>query len=247
MAPIVIAQNLVKIYGRRRHKVAALQGVNLDVQAGEIFGLLGPNGAGKTTFVKCMLGLLHPTSGEVTIFQKRPTDPESRRMLGFAPEIANFPDYLSGLEVMKLHGLLIGMSEKEAETKGQVLLEEAELSRAPRRVKGYSKGMLRRLAVAQSLLGNPKLVVLDEPTADLDPLGRRQIRDKLLQLKDAGVTIVLNSHLLSEVERVCDRIAIIHEGHLIALGTMEELVPEGTDLETVFIDLVQAAKREQIA
>jgi ABC-2 type transport system ATP-binding protein len=247
VSSVISAKNLVKIYGRRRNKIAALQGVDLEVEAGETFGLLGPNGAGKTTFVKCMLGLLHPTSGEVTIFDKRPTDPESRRKLGFAPEIANFPDYLSGLEVMTLHGLLIGMTEKEAEAKGQELLEEAELSRAPRRVKGYSKGMLRRLAVAQSLLGNPELVVLDEPTADLDPLGRRQIRDKLLQLKEAGVTIILNSHLLSEVERVCDRIAIVHEGHVIASGTMGELVPEGTDLETVFIDLVQAAKREQIA
>src|SRR5688500_4340619 len=199
VASVVSAKNLVKVYGKRRNKVAALQGIDLEVAAGETFGLLGPNGAGKTTFVKCMLGLLHPTSGEVTIFEERPTDPESRRKLGFAPEIVNFPDYLSGIEVMKLHGLLLGMTESEAELKGRVLLEEAELSRAPRRVKGYSKGMHRRLAVAQSLLGEPEIVVLDEPTADLDPLGRRQIRDKLLNLKQAGVTIILNSHLLSEV------------------------------------------------
>ena len=245
--PVVIARGLGKIYGRRSNQIHALKGIDLDIRPGEIYGLLGPNGAGKTTFVKCLLGLLRPTTGVVEIFGKTPSNPESRRRVGFAPEIVNFPDYLSGLDVMKLHGLLIGMPEQEAAKQGRALIAEAELDRAPKRVKFYSKGMLRRLAVAQSLLGSPQLIVMDEPTADLDPLGRRQIRDKLLALKGSGVSILLNSHLLSEVERVCDRVLIIHEGLVIASGSIEELVPKGSDLETVFVDLVQRARAQQAA
>jgi ABC-2 type transport system ATP-binding protein len=231
----VVARGLVKEYGRLR----ALAGVDIEVRRGEAFGLLGPNGAGKTTFVKCLLDLIRPTDGSIEIFGRAPSDTESRRKVGFAPELPQFSGFLSGDEVMRTHGRLAGLASDEIERQRGVLLDEAGLSDAPRRVRAYSKGMVRRLAVAVSLIGQPDLLVLDEPTADLDPIGRREIRNKLIALKERGTTILLNSHLLSEVERVCDRVAIVHRGRVLAAGTVAELVPEGKDLEDVFVDLVE--------
>lgn len=235
------AHGLVKEY-KSGGRVRALDGIDLQIRPGEVFGLLGPNGAGKTTFVKCLLGLLRPTEGTVTLFGRPPTDPEVRRKIGFAPEQPHFPEFLSATEVMQFHGKLLGLSPTEIKEQQMRLLAEAELSDAPKRIRAFSKGMVRRLTVAQALLGKPELMILDEPTADLDPLGRRDVRNKLEELRKAGVATLLNSHLLSEVERVCDRVAIVHKGNLLALGDVEDLVPEGRDLETVFVDLVEQAK-----
>lgn len=239
---MVEARRLTKIYRSRRRKIRALDEVDLHVQRGETFGLLGPNGAGKTTFVKCLLGLVLPTSGEISLFGRAATDPASRRRVGLAPETPNFPPFLSAPEIMRLHGRLSGLPPGTLEEKSRKLLEEAELADAPNRIRAFSKGMLRRLALAQSLLGDPKLLVLDEPTADLDPLGRRDVRVKLENLKEKGTTVLLNSHLLSEVERVCDRVAILNQGKVLAVGTLKELIPEGKDLETVFVELIEEAR-----
>ncbi|MGH2773032.1 MAG: ABC transporter ATP-binding protein [Actinomycetota bacterium] len=236
---VVAAGKLVKIYkGGRR----ALDGLDLRIEEGEIFGLLGPNGAGKTTFVKCVLDLLRPTSGSVTVFGKPANNARSRSRVGFAPELPRFPDFLSGPEIMHLHAALAGIPRERAAAQVEALLKQAELEEAPRRVKAYSKGMVRRLAVAQAYLGDPDLLILDEPTADLDPIGRRAVRNQLLAAKERGASVLLNSHLLSEVERVCDRVLIIHRGAVLAEGSLDDLVPEGTDLETVFVDLIEGAE-----
>jgi ABC-2 type transport system ATP-binding protein len=219
----------------------ALEGVDLDVKPGETLALLGPNGAGKTTFVKCLLGLLKPDSGWVTLFGRPAADPRSREGTSFVPEAPRFPDFLTAREVMALHGRLIDLSGEELNGQVESLLESVDLTDAPKRVRDFSKGMIRRLAIAQGLLGKPRLLVLDEPSADLDPIGRRNLRNQLLERREQGATIILNSHLLSEVERVCDHVAIIHKGRMLAIGSIEELVPRGQDLETVFVDLISKA------
>lgn len=240
--PAVSVRGLTKDYKAFRERRRALAGIDLDIESGETFGLLGPNGAGKTTFVKCLLGLLRPTSGTIEVLGRAPSDPETRRHIGFAPEAPRFGSFLSGPEVMRLHSRLAGVTANVREQQSEQLLKEEELEDAPKRTRAYSKGMIRRLALAQAMIGDPKLLILDEPTADLDPIGRRDVRVRLEAMKAKGVTIILNSHLLSEVERVCDRVAIIHQGGLIASGSVDELVPEGSDLETVFVDLVQKAR-----
>jgi ABC-2 type transport system ATP-binding protein len=220
--------------------VQALDGVSLEIAPGEIFGLLGPNGAGKTTFIKCLLGLLRPSEGTVTLLGRPSSDPESRRRVGFVPEVPALPPYLSAEELMDLHGRLIGLPAAERKAQTGKLLREASLEGAPPRIRAFSKGMVRRLALAQSLLGDPAFLAMDEPAADLDPIGRRDVRNQLLALKLRGAAVLLNSHLLSEVERVCDRVAIMHRGRLLAVGPVNELVPEGQDLETVFVNLIES-------
>lgn len=244
----IVVDGLVKEYKSRRQRVRALNGLNVRVEQGECFGLLGPNGAGKTTFVKCLLGLLNPTAGSIEVFDRTPSESEARTDVGFASEIPSFPGFLSAAEVMKFHAELIGLPKLQADRQIPELLAQAELADGPKRIKAFSKGMVRRLALAQSLLGSPKLLILDEPTADLDPLGRRDVRALIESLKDSGVAILLNSHLLSEVELVCDTVAILAKGHVLKEGTMAEVVPEGRTLEEVFVELVEASapKRDQL-
>ena len=238
MTRAVLVRGLGKKY---RGSGWALDSVDLDVKPGETFALLGPNGAGKTTFVKCLLGLLKPTSGWVTLFGLPASDPRSREGTSFVPEAPRFPDYLTAREVMKLHGRLIDLSGEDLSRQVDSLLESVDLIEASKPVREFSKGMIRRLAIAQGLLGRPRLLVLDEPSADLDPIGRRNLRNQLLERREQGATIILNSHLLSEVERLCDHVAIIHKGRMVATGSIGELVPRGQDLETVFVDLITKA------
>ncbi|HEX2052838.1 MAG TPA: ABC transporter ATP-binding protein [Actinomycetota bacterium] len=238
MAEAVEVTDLVKHYGRSKR---GLNGISLTIGQGEAFALLGPNGAGKTTFVKCLLALLKPTSGSIALFGEPVANPEARRGVGFVPETPRFPEYLSAPEVLRMHGRLIGMSPAVLDPAIDAQLEAVDLVDAPKRVKAFSKGMVRRLALAQALLGDPRLVVLDEPTADLDPIGRRNVRNQIAALKERGTTVVLNSHLLSEVERLCDHVGIVHKGRLVAEGGIDELVPEGQDLESVFVDLIEKA------
>lgn len=216
-------RGLAKTYGGRR-PVTALQALDLDVQAGEIFGLLGPNGAGKTTLVKLLLGIVHPSAGTAELFGVPIGDPQARRTVGFLPENHRFPDYLTARQTLDLFGRMAGVDGARApELLDRVRLTDA----ADRRVKTFSKGMMQRLGLAQALLASPRLVFLDEPTDGVDPVGRREIRDLLLELAADGVTLFLNSHLLSEIERICTRVAILKDGALVRDGTVDALTAVG--------------------
>jgi ABC-2 type transport system ATP-binding protein len=220
-------RSLVKRYGSR----VALAGVDLDVQAGELVGLLGPNGAGKSTLVKIACGLVRPSEGDVSVAGKPAGSAEARAVIGYLAELFRFPDWLRASELLELHQRLAG-SEGGVRERGE-LLELLGLAKAADvRIGAMSKGMQQRLGLAQALVGGPRLLMLDEPTSALDPVGRRIVRDLLLELKRRGVAVLLNSHLLSEVERVCDRVAILVGGEIVARGTPGELArPRGVEVE----------------
>jgi ABC-2 type transport system ATP-binding protein len=221
-------RNLKKRYG----SVHALKGVDLEVGEGELVGLLGPNGAGKSTLVKIAVGLVRPSSGDARIAGAAAGSLPARRALGYLAELFRFPGWYSADEVLELHQRLAGSRGGAAERKR--LLELVALAdAADRRVDGMSKGMQQRLGVAQSLVGEPRVLILDEPTSALDPVGRRTVRLLLEDLRGRGVSVLLNSHLLSEIELVCDRVAILLAGELVAAGTPHELArPRGVELET---------------
>src|SRR5437016_3057515 len=238
MAGVVSVQNLRKRY--RRRDPWAVDGVTLELGAGQAFGLLGPNGAGKTSVVKMIAGLLRPDGGAITVFGSSPGDPAARAQLGFAPEDPDFPKFLRASEVLDYIASLVGLDEAERKRRIPETLAVAGLDAERRQIRQFSKGMKQRLGIAQAILGRPKLLILDEPTADLDPLGRRDVRALIESLKDSGVAILLNSHLLSEVELVCDTVAILAKGRVLKEGSMAEVVPEGRSLEEVFVRLVEA-------
>jgi ABC-2 type transport system ATP-binding protein len=219
---------LAKRYG----SVQALRGVDLDVGEGELFGLLGPNGAGKSTLVKIAVGLVRPTSGDAQVAGAPAGSRAARAALGYLAELFRFPGWYTADEVLELHQRLAGSRGGEAERAR--LLELVALSdAAQRRVDGMSKGMQQRLGIAQALVGEPRLLLLDEPTSALDPVGRRTVRLLLEELRSRGVSVLLNSHLLSEIELVCDRVAIIDHGELVAAGTPAELSRAGgVEIET---------------
>jgi ABC-2 type transport system ATP-binding protein len=211
----VSARGLRKTYGKR----VAVVGLDLDVPAGVVFGLLGPNGAGKTTVIKMMLGLALPTAGTVTLFGRPNDDPSARARVGFLPEHFRFHEWLTGLEFLDFHGRLYGIPREERRTRVTRALDRVGLAhRADSQLGTFSKGMLQRIGLAQALLNDPLLLVLDEPTSGLDPVGRAEIRDLIVELRSEGVTVLLNSHILSEVERVCDEVAILDLGELAWRG-----------------------------
>jgi ABC-2 type transport system ATP-binding protein len=227
--PVALAvRGLAKNYG----SVRALKGVDLDVAEGELVGLLGPNGAGKSTLVKIAVGLVRPTAGTAQIAGARAGSHDARAALGYLAELFRFPGWYTADEVLELHQRLSGSRGGAGERAR--LLELVALSEAThRRVDGMSKGMQQRLGVAQALVGEPRVLLLDEPTSALDPVGRRTIRLLLEELRGRGVSVLLNSHLLSEIELVCDRVAILLGGELVAAGTPAELSqPKGVELET---------------
>jgi ABC-2 type transport system ATP-binding protein len=202
----------------------ALDGVSLTVGRGEIFGLLGPNGAGKTTLVKILLGIVHATEGEARLLGRPVRDPTARARVGFLPEKHQFPGHLTARQMMDLYGRLSGIASEERERRIPKLLERVGMAEhAQAKIKRFSKGMMQRVGLAQALLGDPEVVFLDEPTDGVDPVGRREIRDLLLWMRGEGTTIFLNSHLLSEVEKVCTRVAIMNKGRLVRTGTIDEL------------------------
>lgn len=204
--------------------VQALDEVSLAVEQGAIFGLLGPNGAGKTTLVKILLGLVHPSSGTAELFGRPAQRPEARARVGFLPENHRFPGFLTAEQTLHVYGRLADVSPSVRSERGAALLDQVGLAdRADTKVKTFSKGMLQRLGLAQALLNDPDLLFLDEPTSGVDPVGRRAIRDLVLELRDSGTTVFLNSHLLSEVEKVCTEIAILRDGQLVREGTIEDL------------------------
>ena len=238
MATVVSVQNLRKRY--RRRDPWAVDGVTFELEAGQAFGLLGPNGAGKSTIVKMIAGLIRPDSGSISLFGSDPGNPAARAELGFAPEDPDFPKFLRAPEVLDYFASLLGLNDDERKRRIPETLAFAGLDAERRQVRQFSKGMKQRLGIAQAILGRPKLLILDEPTADLDPIGRRDVRALIERLKESGVAILLNSHLLSEVERVCDDVAILARGRVLKEGSMSEVVPEGSNLEEVFVKLVEA-------
>jgi ABC-2 type transport system ATP-binding protein len=226
--PVLAVSELRKTYGR----IEALRGVALEIGEGELFGLLGPNGAGKSTLVKIACGLVRPTAGRAEIAGARAGTMAAQRALGYLAELFRFPDWQSADEVLALHQRLAG--SRGGPTERAELLELVGLSDAASRPVGQmSKGMQQRLGIAQAMIGSPRLLLLDEPTSALDPAGRRTVRGLLEKLRARGVAVLLNSHLLSEVELVCDRVAIIHRGQVVAAGAPAELSrPGGVEIET---------------
>ncbi len=223
-ATVIQARGVVKDFRHWRKRLRALDGVDLEVRAGEVFGLLGANGAGKTTLVKVLLGLSRPTEGEVRVRGRDPRHAPARARIGYLPEGHRFPGYLTGEASLRLFGRLAGLPEIALGRRIPALLELVGLSnRARDRVARYSKGMTQRLGLACALLDEPDVLLLDEPTDGVDPVGRRQIRDILLHARSRGTTIFINSHLLSEVERTCDRVAILTSGRVIREGTVDGL------------------------
>jgi ABC-2 type transport system ATP-binding protein len=221
VAPPRPTSGLHKAYGSR----VALHDLTLRVQPGEVFGFLGPNGAGKTTAMKILLGLVRPSGGEALVFDRPPAEPAARRRVGYLPEHFRFQEWATGEELLDFHGRLAGMGAPERAERIPELLERVGLAgRGGERVRRYSKGMTQRLGLALALLHRPDLVLLDEPTSALDPVGRREVRELVRELAAAGVTVFLNSHLLTEVERVCDRVAIVDHGRVLASGRLEDLL-----------------------
>jgi ABC-2 type transport system ATP-binding protein len=222
MAAALQASDVRKTYG----SVQALKGVSVEVGEGELVGLLGPNGAGKSTLVKIACGLVRPSGGSVRIAGQAAGSPDAHRALGYLAELFRFPDWLTADELLGMHQRL-AESEGGARERGE-LLEAVGLSDAAlRRVGAMSKGMQQRLGIAQAMVGAPRLLLLDEPTSALDPAGRRTVRRLLEDLRERGVAVLLNSHLLSEVELVCDRVAILARGELVAAGTPDQLSRAG--------------------
>ncbi|MBC7104837.1 MAG: ABC transporter ATP-binding protein [Firmicutes bacterium] len=206
--------------------------ITLSVGEGEIFGLLGPNGAGKSTLVKILVGLIFPTGGHARVLGRPLGDLRAREKVGFLPENFRYHQWLTAGELLRFHGALGGMAPADLKRRIPQVLDLARLTGVERRKVGtFSKGMQQRLGLAVALLAGPQLLFLDEPTSALDPVGRREVRRLLLDLKGEGVTVFLNSHLLSEVERVCDRVAVIKEGRLVAQGGLAELLDAGPEVE----------------
>jgi len=220
------ARGLRKAYSSRwgGKAILALDGLDLDVRPGELFGLLGPNGAGKTTTVKILLGLTRPTSGEARLFGIPSAQPASRRRVGYLPEGHRFPGYLTARETLAIFGRMSGLDRAALRTRVQPLLERVGLGAwKDVRVKKFSKGMTQRLGLAAALVHDPDVLLLDEPTDGVDPVGRREIRDLLREEASRGRAILVNSHLLSEIEQTCDRVAVLRSGRVVAQGTIAEL------------------------
>jgi ABC-2 type transport system ATP-binding protein len=202
-----------------------LRDLSFEVREGEIFGFIGTNGAGKTTTIKLVLGLLFPDAGTIRLCGEDPSRPEARRRIGFLPENPYFHDYLTGSEFLDFHARLHGFRQPERRRRVQDLLERVGLqNRADRALRLYSKGMLQRIGLAQALLHDPDVVILDEPMSGLDPIGRREVRDLILELKKRGRTVFFSTHILSDTETICDRVGMLVRGRLAAIGTVEELV-----------------------
>jgi ABC-2 type transport system ATP-binding protein len=240
-------RNLTKIYRDfwGRPKVRAVNALSLDVEQGEVFGLLGPNGSGKTTTIKMLLGLLFPTDGEIRVLGKPATDVKKNEEIGYLPEESYLYRFLNAEETLDFYGRLFDMPAAERRKRTDDLIELVGLTHARRRqLKEYSKGMTRRIGLAQALINNPKLVLLDEPTSGLDPIGTREMKDLILKLKGEGKTVVMCSHLLADVQDVCDRIAILYNGELKQLGRVEDLLASQDKTQIVSSTLSEAAIKE---
>ncbi len=237
--PAVTVENLTKVFksGLGKKAFLAVQDLSLTVQPGEVYGLIGPNGSGKSTTMKAILGLLAPTQGRTCIFGRPSTEVESRRDVGFLPENPYFYKHLNGLETLLFYGRLCSMGGRELQDRAREMLVLTGLEdAADRRVSGYSKGMLQRLGLAQALLHQPRLIVLDEPTAGVDPAGSRKIRDLIMGFKEKGITVLVTSHLLEQMQEVCDRVGIMAHGRMMREGRVDELIAVENETEFVLAD-----------
>jgi ABC-2 type transport system ATP-binding protein len=225
--PAISIQNLTKVFPIpfKREKVTAVKDLTLAVEPGQVYGLLGPNGSGKSTTMKIVLGLVTPTAGRTEIFGRDSTEVESREDVGFLPENPYFYKFLTGSETLNFYGKICGLRGAKLRERVKELLALVGLENAAdRRIGGYSKGMLQRIGLAQAMVQEPRLLVLDEPTAGVDPAGSREIRDLILDFKKRGITVLLCSHLLGQVQEICDRIGILHQGVLVREGQLGELI-----------------------
>lgn len=244
---ILETRSLSKVYRDfwGRQKVRALKALDLEVRRGEIFGLLGPNGSGKTTTIKLLLGLLFPTSGQALVFGKDATDVSKNERLGYLPEESYLYRFLNAEETLEFYGRLFDMPASVRKQRAKDLIEMVGLNHAKRRqLREYSKGMTRRIGLAQALINDPELILLDEPTSGLDPIGTREMKDLIIDLKKRGKTVVMSSHLLADVQDVCDRIAILHQGELKELGRVDSLLKVRDETEIRARGLNDACKEE---
>ena len=224
---VIVVQGLTKIFKDfwNRPKARAVDNVSFEVRRGEVFGLLGPNGSGKTTTVKMILGLLNPTKGHIEVFGHSPRHVATKSRIGYLPEESYLYRYLNSRETLDFFGNLFQLDKGERNNRAEQLLEMVGLSQTRTRAVGeFSKGMQRRIGLAQALINDPDLVILDEPTSGLDPIGCREVKDLILALARRGKTVILSSHLLSDVEDVCDRVVIYYGGKIQAMGTLKELL-----------------------
>lgn len=227
MSAVITVDKLAKEYrtGLRRKRIQALREVSFDVKPGEVFGFVGPNGAGKTTTIRALMGLVRPSAGRCTIFGLEVPSRAARARLGFLPEAPYFYEYLTGRELLDLAGRLHGLDAATRSRRAGEMLERIGLAEAAdRALRKYSKGMLQRAGLAQALVHDPELVVLDEPMSGLDPIGRKEVRDLILSLRDAGKTVFFSTHILPDVEAICDRVAIIAKGEVHDVGTVSKIL-----------------------
>ena len=227
---VVQTEQLSKVFrvGFWGKRVSAVDGLNMEVRRGEVFGFLGPNGAGKTTTLKMLMGLIYPTSGHARLFGQHLGDPQTKARLGFLPESPYFYDYLTSREFLGFYGHLFGLWGAVLDKRIDELLELVGMTHAKDlQLRKFSKGMLQRIGIAQALINDPELVVLDEPMSGLDPIGRKEVRDLILRLKDSGKTVLFSSHILHDAEVLCDRVAMILKGRLVACGRVTDLLDQG--------------------
>lgn len=237
--PAVEIRNLVKDFKTsfKRQPLRAVDDVSIRIMPGEVYGLIGPNGSGKSTTMKALLGLVAPTSGQCAIFGKDSLKVDSRNEVGFLPENPYFYKHLSGKETLEFYGKLCGIRGSTLKDRVAELLELVDLTDAShRRIGGYSKGMLQRIGLAQALIQRPRLVILDEPTAGVDPIGSREIRDLIFKLREQGITVFLCSHLLEQVQEVCDHVGIIFRGKMVKEGRLEDLIAIEDQTELILKD-----------
>lgn len=225
--PVVQIRALKKVFrvGFWGRRVTAVDGLSLEVRPGEIFGFLGPNGAGKTTTIKMLMGLIYPSGGTATLFGRPVGDSIAKSKVGFLPESPYFYDYLTGREFLRFYGHLFGLFGTALDKRIDELLELVGMTHArDLQLRKFSKGMLQRVGIAQALINNPELIILDEPMSGLDPIGRKEVRDLILRLKETGKTVMFSSHILHDAELLCDRVAMIMKGKLVACGHVSELI-----------------------
>jgi len=243
METILETKNLLvefKAQAPSRGKKVAVNNLNLKVRPGEVFGFLGPNGAGKTTTMNVLLGFVNATSGEAFLFGVNVNEPIARQRIGYLPELTYYYKFLTAEELLRFYGRIFGVPPAELEKRIDMLLKLVELDHARKRpIKTYSKGMQQRVGLAQALINDPDLLILDEPTSGLDPIGRMKVREIIQRLKQIGKTVFFSSHELVEVETVCDRVAIIHQGELKVEGRVADLVEKhNTNLENIFLNII---------
>ncbi len=249
MTAVIETKGLTKEYrsglraGLRGERTLALDHLDLEVREGEIFGFLGPNGAGKTTTLKILLGLIIPTGGHATLFGEEIGEVQVKERIGFLPESPYFYDYLTGREFLSFYGRLFGIGKKVLEERTNLLLRQVGLpSSGDVQLRKFSKGMLQRIGIAQALINDPQLVILDEPMSGLDPIGRKEVRDLILQLKDRGKTVFFSSHIIPDVEAICDRVGILIKGRLHNVGKLSEIL----ETRTKYVEIVVRGLEEKM-